>query len=172
MRQYRGGCTMGGSSVDEKMKRLLDLVEIQELVSAYANTIDDGDFVAWQELFTDDGGYGAGADRVPKSLLAKAGADLLRSYEKTHHFFGLPAITIEGDEAKCRCPGVTHHVSVQAHPSQSNIVGGWLRLTFRRTAKGWKIVDAAADIAWTEGGNYFAGANKVVEQIVGKANKQ
>lgn len=157
-------------TLQAKINGLADRAEIQELIGAYANTIDDRDFAAWQDLFTEDGSYGSEPDRIPKPLLAKAGDEFLSSYPKTHHFLGLPSITIDGDEAQGRCPGITHHVRVQAHPSQSNIVGGWLRLTFRRTERGWRIVNAHADTAWTEGGDYFAGAAKVVEHLVGDAS--
>jgi SnoaL-like domain len=154
-------------TLEQKIEWLVDYTEIQELISAYANTVDDHDFEAWKNLFTEDGGYGSGADRIPKDLLASAAEGLLAAYPRTHHFFGLPAITINGTEAEARCPGVTHHVKVAEHPSQSSIVGGWLRLRLRKTTDGWQIVSAYADVSWTEGGDYFAGAAEVVEQFVG-----
>ena len=157
-------------SLEEKIGWLTDRAQIAELIAAYAHTVDDRDFAAWQDLFAADGGYGNEPNRIPKPLLAEAGEEFLRPYPKSHHFLGLPAIEINGDKAEARCPGVTHHVKIQKHPSQSSIVGGWLRLTFRRTEVGWRIVDAAADIAWTEGGDYVGGAGDVVGKLVGQGS--
>ncbi|BAI98756.1 hypothetical protein Sj15T_38250 [Sphingobium sp. TA15] len=153
------------SATEDQIKWLVDQAEIQKLISAYTNCLDDRDFSAWQDLFADEGGYGAPPNRLAKHLLAKGSEELLSSYEKTHHFLGLPAIAIDGDEARARCPGITHHVTVQAHPSQSRTVGGWLRFTFRRTESGWRIVDAFPEVAWTEGEDYFAGATRIVEHL-------
>lgn len=155
---------MNASNLEEKIQYLLDRTEIQDLVSAYADTVDKHDFEAWKKLFTEDGGYGSGDSRIPKANLATAAEGLLAAYPHTHHFFGLPTITIYGSEADVRCPGVTHHVKVVAHPSQSSIVGGWLCLKLRKETGAWLIVDAYADTSWTEGGDYFAGAAEIVKQ--------
>jgi hypothetical protein len=115
-----------------------------------------------------DGGYGAGSHRIPQPFLAEAGDQLLASYPSSHHFFGPPSIRIDGNEASATCAGISHHVSVVDHPSQSSTLGGWMHFVLRRTAEGWRIASATADVTWTEGGDYLTGAGETAARILEK----
>lgn len=154
--------------LSEAVRLLVDRSEIEELIAAYSITVDRRDFAGWQGLFAPDGGYGTESHRIPQPFLAEAGEQFLASYPRSHHFFGPPSIAIDGDEASATCAGISHHVSVVEHPSQSSTIGGWMRFTLRRTDAGWRIASATAEVTWTEGGDYLTGAGETATRLLEK----
>jgi 3-phenylpropionate/cinnamic acid dioxygenase small subunit len=141
---------------------LKDRAELDELVAAYAQAVDDRDFAKWQSLFTDDGAYINLRDRVEKKNLAIFGNSTLEPYSGTQHLMGQHSIVINGDDATGRSYFIASHITGDFIPSRNDGVGGWYNFTYRRTAEGWRIVKADVNTVVISGGDYFGREKKTV----------
>jgi ketosteroid isomerase-like protein len=146
------------------LQSLADRAEIAELFAAYASSVDDKDFVAWQALFTDDGSYGNRP--VAKRLLIEAGGRLLEPFVATHHMLGQHAITLEGDEAHGRCYFTARHIRASDPAGPSEDVAGWYLVKYRRTPEGWRIVTVRGKIPYLRG-NFATHQKAVLDDILG-----
>lgn len=89
-------------SVEDRLRRLEDRVELAELRHQYAQTIDDHRWADWADLFTADttcdyAGWGTfeGRDRV-RAAMEEAFAANIRDHR---HVFYQPILSIDGDDA-------------------------------------------------------------------------
>lgn len=146
---------------------LADRAALDELVAAYARAVDTRDFLGWQSLFTEDGGYGNPPHHVPRNLLVEAGERLLAPFSGTQHILGQHSISIDGDAATGRCYFIGIHVKGNDQGAERADVGGWYENSYRRTTQGWRIVKVGGDVVWTAGDDFFAHAGEVLSQLLG-----
>jgi ketosteroid isomerase-like protein len=148
------------------LQSLADRAEISELFAAYASSVDDKDFVAWQALFTDDGSYGNRP--VPKRLMVEAGGRLLEPFVATHHMLGQHSITLQGNEAHGRCYFMARHIRASDPAGPSDDVAGWYLVKYRRTTQGWRIVTVRGKIPYVRG-NFGTHQKAVLDDILGES---
>jgi len=127
-------------SFDGRLRRLEDLLEIQQLFVDYGEHLDAGDFEAYAALFADDGevllgpmGRARGRHAI-KQLMVDTLGDKIGS---TFHIVSSPRVAIEGDTATST---VMWSVAVMADDGLARIsmVGHHID-ALTRTADGWKI---------------------------------
>ena len=157
---------MDMSELSAKVQRLADKAELDELVASYARAVDTRDFVAWQALFTEDGGYGNPPQHVPRRLLVEAGARLLETYGSTQHILGQHSVSIDGDEATGRCYFIGVHVGDASPTAKRADVGGWYENRYRRTEGVWRIVTVGGQVVWTAGEDFFDHASAVLSALL------
>lgn len=127
-------------SLDDRVRRLEDLLAIQQLFIDYGEHLDAGDFRAYSELFADDGEVllgPMGRAKGPAEIEALMVGLLADSVGSTVHIVSSPRVSLAGDTATStvmwtvvamgddgttRVTGVGHHVD-----------------TLTRTPAGWRF---------------------------------
>ena len=94
------------ATVEERLQRLEDVEEIRKLLLEYARCLDAADYVAYAELFTEDGelhaqlGQARGREAITalldRRLEPEEGAPPRRA---AFHLVGSPTIEVDGDRA-------------------------------------------------------------------------
>lgn len=133
------------------LQALADRFEIQDLLVAYTHAIDQKNFDALDEIFTDDaiidyteaGGAKGNLTEI-KDYLARA----LEKFPSMQHMLGLPQIRITGDTAMARTLCFNPMVVDNAGASHVFFVGLWYDDTLRRTENGWRIVTRSEDVSY------------------------
>jgi 3-phenylpropionate/cinnamic acid dioxygenase small subunit len=133
------------------LEELLDRVEIDDLLTRYANALDTKDFDLLDEVFTPDahldytsaGGI-AGDFPTVKAWLA----EVLPHFPQYQHLIGNRKITVDGDRATL--------VSVLFNPmvmknGDTFFCGAEYRDDLVRTADGWRIANRYEETVWTYG---------------------
>lgn len=137
--------------LEARVQWLVDREAIRELTAAYTRRVDEGDFAAWAELFTEDGVYITPERRVPKAELAAFGAEILKDYSICQHLLGQHAITIDGDTARGRIYYAGFHVLRGGDPGRHADIGGWYFHSYRRTPQGWRFAKVGGRLVWASG---------------------
>jgi uncharacterized protein (TIGR02246 family) len=90
------------TSVDARLRRLEDLLEINQLFIDYGAYLDAGDFEAYSSLFAEDGevklgpvGRAKGRDEIRKLMEGTLGGSAGSSY----HVISSPRVELDGDTA-------------------------------------------------------------------------
>jgi len=133
------------------IRALSDRFEIQDLLVAYTQAIDQKDFDALDDLFTEDaiidyteaGGAKGNLTEI-KSYLARA----LEKFPSMQHMLGLPQIKIDGDRATARTLCFNPMVTEIDGDRNVFFVGLWYDDTLQRTDKGWRIATRSEDVSY------------------------
>lgn len=94
--------TPGESDLEARVRRLEDLLEINQLFVDYGRYLDQGDFGSFASLFAVDGEILLGPvarARGRKDIQAAMEASLSGQVGETKHIIGSPAVTLDGDTA-------------------------------------------------------------------------
>lgn len=127
----------GGRSIEDRLRRVEDELEILRLVSAYGPAVDAGDGRRAASLWTEDGVYDTdagvwrGREAIAAMVAGEAHQQLLA--EGVAHVLGVPHIRLEGDRAVATC----------------------YSRVFRRTADGftpWRVAANRWELVRTEDG--------------------
>jgi SnoaL-like domain len=120
-----------------------DRLAIQDLIARYAVVVDNRDYGALDDLFTDDAridftafGGPVGTPAVIKTFLA----DNLAIFARTQHMMGLPSISIDGDHATARTSCNNPMVVTDADGTTKVwLIGLWYDDSLVRTPAGWRF---------------------------------
>jgi ketosteroid isomerase-like protein len=127
-------------SLEDRIRRIEDLLEIQQLFIDYGEHLDSGDFDAYARLFAEDGevllgpmGRATGRP-ASKRLMVDTLGDKVGS---TYHIVSSPRVCLDGDTATST---VMWSVAMLADDglARLSMVGHHLD-TLTRTADGWRI---------------------------------
>jgi hypothetical protein len=138
---------MGESTRDAHVQRLLDRLEIQDLVTRYYNSTDRRDFDGFRSCFipgtmVDYSEVLAVAAETPiEEVAALIEATMAETFGPTQHFMGNHAVTIDGD----RGTGTTYCLAIHQFLDPNREAGQRLVSALRyvdrylRTELGWRI---------------------------------
>jgi hypothetical protein len=132
------------NSLELRLKRVEDQLELLRLEGAYAFFYDRGEGQAWAALFTEDGVYsGRQLAGMGEPNFVQGRANLTRFCESDPvscvHMLHLPHFAIDGDTATARIL-VQHRGKLIEHgrPTQTQATGCY-DVAYRRTGEGWRI---------------------------------
>ena len=138
---------------------LLDTLAIRSLVDAYASAVDNGDGEAFAELFEPDGVIerGAASEVSParvhrgRAELTPIPGNLAGKYDRTFHFVGNHASTIDGDTAAGVTYCLAHHLNIDRHGSIDHVMFIRYLDDVRRGSDGrWRFSKRKLVVEWTE----------------------
>jgi ketosteroid isomerase-like protein len=94
--------TTGQRALEDRLRRVEDLLEIHQLFIDYGRHLDHGDFASWSELFAEDGemllgplGRAKGRAAIKAAIEEALGGRAGTSY----HIISSPAVELDGDTA-------------------------------------------------------------------------
>jgi len=133
-------------SLERRLKTLEDERDIARLIASYGPLVDSGDPDAVAALWAVDGGYDTGDWKMSSRADV---ADMVRSKEHRGliergccHFFGPPAVTVDGDDAVAICQSI---LLVSRTAGGYNVGRAGVHLIrLQRTETGWEIVSRTA----------------------------
>lgn len=147
------------SEVSTKKEEILniqmacDIIEIQNLLSTYAYSIDEKQFDHLDNVFTSDckfhyvieGGRSiVGEYPRMKDWIART----LGDFAITEHFIGLPRIRVDGDEAAASTMLFNPMLLSKEYSDQLFFVGGIYHDRLQRTSDGWRIYERREMGTW------------------------
>lgn len=133
-------------SLERRLKTLEDERDIARLIASYGPLVDSGDPDAVAALWAVDGGYDTGdwtmssRDDVADMVRSEAHQGLIA--RGCCHFFGPPAVTVDGDEAVAICQSM---LLVRRESRGFAVARAGVHLIrLQRTDSGWEIVSRTA----------------------------
>ena len=137
-----------------RLELAADRVEIMEILSRYAQAVDERDWDALDGLFVagaviDFSNNGGARDTFPeiKGYLQES----LSIFSAIQHYQMNFAIDIDGDTATSRNYVLTQMISIVDGSDQLLADGGFYDSSFVRTAEGWKLQEYVASLTWLDG---------------------
>ena len=94
--------------------------------------------------------FGGEPDEIAGPALAAEWRGVLAGLDGHQHLLGLPAVDVEGDEARAAVPVIGTHV-LDGDPGSPWVVGGTYRFALRRLSGRWRIVAITLDARWQTG---------------------
>ena len=138
----------------DRLALAADKVEIMELLSRYAQHVDERDYDALDAIFVPgaviDFSNNEGArDTYPeiKAYLRES----LSIFAAIQHYQTNFAIDVDGDVATGRNYVFTQMISIVDGADQLLADGGFYDTTFVRTPDGWRIQEYIASLTWLDG---------------------
>lgn len=133
-------------SLERRLKTLEDERDIARLIASYGPLVDSGDPDAVAALWAVDGGYDTGdwtmSSRADVAAMVRSEEHRGLIARGCCHFFGPPAVTVDGDEAVAVCQSM---LLVRREPRGYNVGRAGVHLIrLRRTESGWEIVSRTA----------------------------
>jgi hypothetical protein len=132
------------NSLELRLKRVEDQLELLRLEGAYAYFFDRKEAQAWAGLFTEDGAY----SRRPlagmgEPVFIQGRANLARYCETNRvsclHMLHLPHFMVDGDAATSRILSEYRGKVIEPGRSTQTRTAGCYDVAYRRTNEGWRI---------------------------------
>ena len=108
-----------GSSLEERLRRLEDLLEIHQIFVDYGHYLDAGDFDAYAELFTSDAVLRLGpvARANGRDEIRRVMADSLSDQTgHSYHIISSPRVALHGDRATSEVMWTVVHRQADGQP--------------------------------------------------------
>jgi hypothetical protein len=142
------------SSTTDRLAEAADRVEIVEVLSRYAQYVDERDWDRLDEVFVpgaviDFSNNGGLRDTFPgiKSYLQES----LSIFAAIQHYQTNFAVDLDGDRATVRNYVFTQMVSIVDGADQLLADGGFYDSVLVRTPDGWRLQEYVASLAWLDG---------------------
>lgn len=139
---------------NDRLQQAADKLEIQEVLSYYAQIVDAGDWDRLDEVFVDGAiidftNNGGARDTFPaiKGYLRES----LSIFAGIQHYQTNFVIDVDGDTARVRNYVFTQMVSIVDGADQLLADGGYYDSTMVRTPDGWRIGEYVASLVWLDG---------------------
>jgi len=137
------------------MARNDDVLEIEQLLYAYARAIDAKDWKALERVFTPDARIHYAVERGTEVAFRELGpwlAQAMAIFKATQHVITNPLIELQGDGARSTAYLVATHVQVRHDGTETRTTEG-SRYTdsLVRTREGWRISARRLDRIWVDG---------------------
>jgi 3-phenylpropionate/cinnamic acid dioxygenase small subunit len=136
-----------------RVRRLEDVLEIQEVMARYGRCLDTHDWDGFRRLFTDDvhAEHGVVTDPVDglDAFLATAQA-LSTLMEDAQHYVTNVEVDVDGDRATARAFVFAMHDVVLGDERHLVPAGGRYEDDLRRTGDGWKICRVIVHETWLD----------------------
>ncbi|MCX2932970.1 nuclear transport factor 2 family protein [Mycobacterium sp. CVI_P3] len=132
--------------LERRLRVLEDERDIARLIASYGPLVDSGEPDAVAALWAVDGGYDTGDWTMSSrdDIAAMVRSDEHRGLiaRGCCHFFGPPAVTVDGDEAVAICQSM---LLVRRESHGYNVARAGVHLIrLRRAGHGWEIVERTA----------------------------
>jgi hypothetical protein len=138
----------------QRLEEAADRVEIMEVLSRYAQYVDERDWDRLDDLFVpgaviDFSNNGGLRDTFPeiKAYLRES----LSIFAAIQHYQTNFAIDVDGDTATVRNYVFTQMISIVDDADQMLADGGYYDSTLVRTADGWRLQEYVASLTWLDG---------------------
>jgi len=136
----------------DSVQKLLDLHEIQTLLSKYVIAVDTQVLSLFDDCFAED----AAIDLANTGVFTRDGyrdlcSRVLPTLDATQHHLGLPVIDVRGDRAESRCYFIAQHARNSLAPQPFLIIGGWYDDEFARLDGQWRITRRRGTAVWFDG---------------------
>src|SRR4051812_46114578 len=139
--------------MSDAVARLVDRVEIEELLARYSTALDSRDWHLLSTVFLPDATCDYGAGRHPEGLGAIT--DFIRGtigdLDATQHLVGNVVIDVRGDEATADCYLISQHIRKGTAGGDHYFLGGRYSDRVVRTPAGWRISHRTLHRMWTSG---------------------
>jgi hypothetical protein len=124
------------------LQEMSDRLEIQDLFARYSFAIDDRNWDALDEVFTEDAFIdyreaGGGCGSLPE--IKRYLADAMAKFSGFQHLVATTELKLDGDHATSRTILFNPMVTEQAGKSHVFFVGVWYVDELVRTSRGWRI---------------------------------
>ena len=137
------------SSPEEQLQWLVDRAAISDLQAEYGRCLDDKEFQAWQDLFTEDAVLHMPDESIRQPGVCGRGAPRARLLPADAALAGAKLyIEIDGDTARGRRYLAAAHVHDAEPVKRHADLGGWYHHEYRRTGEGWKFTQIRATFIW------------------------
>jgi hypothetical protein len=126
------------------VQQLSDRLEIDDLLTRYATTLDAKDWAGWADCFTPDAHIDYTAAGGITGTLAEVQAWLapvMAGFPMTQHLVTNTVVSIDGDRATCRSALLNPMGVPDGDDMMLWIEGGYYRDRLVRTAAGWRIAE-------------------------------
>ncbi len=132
--------------LERRLKLLEDERDIARLIASYGPLVDSGDADAVAALWAPDGSYDTGdwtmSSRDDVAAMVRSGPHQGLIARGCCHFFGPPAVTVDGDEAVAVCQSM---LLVRREAGGYNVGRAGVHLIrLHRAGQGWAIVSRTA----------------------------
>lgn len=129
-----------------------DRAAIKQLTIDYCWALDTADWDALRQVFRPDvvADLGAGGQNGVDEIIARV-SKALAPLDDSQHMVTNHQITVDGDQATCRCYLQAQHIRHTDGDDQLYMVGARYEDACVRTAEGWRIAERKLVIMWTEG---------------------
>jgi hypothetical protein len=143
------------AAVNDRLAYLCDRLEIDDLITAYANSLDGRDWPRLRDLFTPDAtfdftaAYGIAAERDP--FVTWLEGQVTRTFApEIQHMLINRACRLDGDRAEGGFDSFNPDIIDEGDGSRFVLMNG-ARYTFaaQRTAEGWRFTRFAASMVWS-----------------------
>ncbi|WP_445170027.1 nuclear transport factor 2 family protein [Mycolicibacterium sp. Dal123E01] len=133
-------------SLERRLRAIEDERDIARLIASYGPLVDSGGPDAVAALWAVDGGYDTGdwtmSSRADVAAMVRSEEHRGLIARGCCHFFGPPAVTVDGDEAVAICQSV---LLVRREPRGYNVARAGVHLIrLQRSDTGWEIVSRTA----------------------------
>lgn len=138
----------------ERLRLLVDRVELQDLVDRYLTGLDDAEFDDdWaRSVFTEDGRFefALGGHEGVAGMAAFTAA-MMGKWQRTHHVSAGHHVDLDGDLAQVRGTLIATHLHRDAVAAEPFQVGDRFEGEAVRTAGGWRFTRLAFEVVWSRG---------------------
>ena len=133
-------------NLERRLRALEDERDIARLIASYGPLVDSGDPDAVSALWALDGGYDTGdwtmSSRADVAAMVRSEEHRGLIARGCCHFFGPPAVTVDGDEAVAICQSM---LLVRRESHGYNVARAGVHLIrLQRTEQSWEIVSRTA----------------------------
>ncbi|MEL7110824.1 MAG: nuclear transport factor 2 family protein [Pseudomonadota bacterium] len=149
------------STLEQKIQRLLDREEIEQVIINYGLAFDKQDWALHRSVFTDEiemdftASLGGGLRSMTADEWVEGVRPFFANLQGTQHIAMPLTVEIDGDEAYVRSMlHAQHHLpNAKGGPVQTMV--GYYDNWLVRTSDGWKIQKIVQTITWNEGNWYI-----------------
>jgi ketosteroid isomerase-like protein len=145
---------MFARDAESQLRWLVDRALISDLMVEFARALDERDWDAYADTYTQDGVLAigdvvelVGRDRIRTMTAGKRG---LGGYSGTWHLGSNHAITIEGDTARLRSYLLGVHMLSEETTDHAD-GAGWYDCELARTSAGWRFTRVRVHEVWHGG---------------------
>jgi len=162
--QVSASCSLiGSSTMDDRVKRLMERSDIEQVIYDYATGLDTKNWRLWRSIFTDELQVkfrpaaeatftGLGQEWITMTADEWVGGRrvLFTGLATTQHQMSNPQVTISGDTATC----VMYMQAIHFLPDEPGVeytLGGYYIDDLVRMPEGWKIARVNLNVTWERG---------------------
>jgi 3-phenylpropionate/cinnamic acid dioxygenase small subunit len=130
------------------LQTLADRIEINDLLTRYAHSVDTKDWALYRTVFTPDAFIdyeSAGGVKGDRETVAKWLEETMAGFPMTQHLVANIDVKLDGDTAKVRAM----FYNPMGMPNGKNFFcGGWYNHDLTRTPEGWRSTRLYEESAW------------------------
>jgi hypothetical protein len=126
------------------LQQLSDRLEIDDLLTRYATTLDSKDWDAWADCFTPDAHIdytAAGGIKGTRAEVKEWLSTVMAGFPMTQHLVTNKVVVINRDRATCQSALINPMGLPDGDGMMLWIEGGYYRDRLVRTADGWRIAE-------------------------------